>query len=342
MKQRFSWRLALIFSVYVFLVITVAISIAASVMFYLYHKNILSGNPGLVPMLLFAGISIAMGMFFSWLVTHRTFREIDEFVAATQKVSRGDFNVELKEHYHIRELEALTRNFNSMTRELARTEILRNDFVENVSHEFKTPLAAIEGYVTLLQKKDLSEEKRDEYIGKILSNTERLSALSGNILLLSRLENRETEIQTEEFDLDEQIRQILLYMESSWSKKSLELDLELEELRCRGNRDLLAHVWRNLIENAIKFSPEGSVIGIGLKQDGGMISVTVSDQGPGISPEDRERIFEKFYQGDPSRSMSGNGLGLSLVKRIVGLHNGTVNVESEPGKGAVFTVRLPA
>ena len=342
MKQRFSWRLALIFSVYVFLVITVAISIAASVMFYLYHKNILSGNPGLVPMLLFAGISIAMGMFFSWLVTHRTFREIDEFVAATQKVSRGDFNVELKEHYHIRELEALTRNFNSMTRELARTEILRNDFVENVSHEFKTPLAAIEGYVTLLQKKDLSEEKRDEYIGKILSNTERLSALSGNILLLSRLENRETEIQTEEFDLDEQIRQILLYMESSWSKKSLELDLELEELRCRGNRDLLAHVWRNLIENAIKFSPEGSVIGIGLKQDGGMISVTVSDQGPGISPEDRERIFEKFYQGDPSRSMSGNGLGLSLVKRIVGLHNGTINVESEPGKGAVFTVRLPA
>ena len=342
MKQRFSWRLALIFSVYVFLVITVAISIAASVMFYLYHRNILSGNPGPVPMLLFAGISIAMGMFFSWLVTHRTFRDIDEFVAATQKVSRGDFNVELKEHYRIRELEALTRNFNSMTRELARTEILRNDFVENVSHEFKTPLAAIEGYVTLLQKKDLSEEKRDEYIGKILSNTERLSSLSGNILLLSRLENREIEIQTEEFDLAEQIRQILLYMESSWSSKNLELDLELDECMYRGNRDLLAHVWRNLIENAIKFSPEGSVIGIRLTQEDGMIRVTVSDQGPGISPEDRDRIFEKFYQGDRSRSMSGNGLGLSLVKRIAGLHNGTIRVESEPGKGAVFTVRLPA
>ena len=131
-------------------------------------------------------------------------------------------------------------------------------------------------------------------------------------------------------------------MESSWSSKNLELDLELDECMYRGNRDLLAHVWRNLIENAIKFSPEGSVIGIRLTQEDGMIRVTVSDQGPGISPEDRDRIFEKFYQGDRSRSMSGNGLGLSLVKRIAGLHNGTIRVESEPGKGAVFTVRLPA
>ena len=341
MKSRFSWRLALIFAVYVFLVITVAISIAASIMLFLYNRRILSGNPGLVPALLFAGISIVMGMFFSWVATHRTFRQIDAFVDATQKVARGDFDVELKEEFRIQELETITRNFNSMTRELARTEILRNDFVENVSHEFKTPLAAIEGYVTLLQKKDLTEEKRQEYTEKILNNTQRLSRLSGNILLLSRLENRESEIQTEDFELDEQIRQVLLYMENEWSAKNIELDLDLEECTYRGNRDLIANVWRNLLDNAIKFSPDGGTVRIQLHQREDRILVTVEDEGPGISEEDRSRIFEKFYQADRSRSGSGNGLGLALVRRIVTLHGGDVTVESEPGRGALFTVDLP-
>ena len=228
-----------------------------------------------------------------------------------------------------------------MTRELARTEILRNDFVENVSHEFKTPLAAIEGYVTLLQKKDLTEEKRQEYTEKILNNTQRLSRLSGNILLLSRLENRESEIQTEDFELDEQIRQVLLYMENEWSAKNIELDLDLEECTYRGNRDLIANVWRNLLDNAIKFSPDGGAVRVQLHQREDRVLITVEDEGPGISEEDRSRIFEKFYQADRSRSGSGNGLGLALVRRIVTLHGGDVTVESEPGRGALFTVDLP-
>ena len=343
MKERTSWRLALIFTVYIFLIITFTMVVSITIMLLLYHYKILSGNPHGVPFLILACISVGLGTLFSRIAGRRIFRRIDEFVEATQQVARGNFDVRLEDDYStIKEMKIVSHNFNRMVQELSQTEILRNDFVENVSHEFKTPLAAIEGYATLLQKKDLSEEKRSEYTDRILSSTRRLSALSGNILLLSRVENRELDIRTEAFSLDEQIREILLYTEHDWSAKHIELDLDLEECEYTGSQDLLGHVWHNLIDNAVRFSPEGGTIGIRLKKEPDCVRVTVSDQGPGIALEDQARIFEKFYQADKSRSAEGNGLGLALVRRITDLHHGTVELQSAPGQGARFTVTLPA
>lgn len=208
-------------------------------------------------------------------------------------------------------------------------------------HEFKTPLAAIEGYVTLLQRKGLSEEKRQEYTSRILFNTKRLSSLTGNILLLSRLENQESEIQKESYSLDEQLREIILLYEPQWSEKELDLDIDLDSVMCYGNKDLLAQVWQNLIGNAIKFVADGGRIRILLRQKQSGIEVSIIDNGAGMSEDVMNRIYEKFYQGDTSRSSSGNGLGLTLAKRIVDLHGGTISASSKEGKGTAFTVVIP-
>ena len=342
MKERTSWRLALLFTVYIFLIITITMFVSIAIMLFLYHCGILSGNPHGVPFLILACISVVLGTFLSRVASSKIFRKLDEFVDATQQVAKGNFQVRLDDDYStIKEMKIVSQNFNRMVQELSQTEILRNDFVENVSHEFKTPLAAIEGYATLLQKKDLPEDKKEEYTDKILSSTQRLSALSGNILLLSRIENRELDIRRDAFSLDEQIREALLFTEQSWSAKNIELDLDLEECEFNGSQDLLGHVWRNLIDNAIRFSPDGGTISIRLHKDENAVRVTVTDQGPGIAPEDQARIFEKFYQADRSRSAQGNGLGLALVRRITDLHHGTVELQSEPGHGASFTVTLP-
>ena len=235
----------------------------------------------------------------------------------------------------------MAHNFNLMAKELAGTEILRTDFVENVSHEFKTPLSAIEGYTTLLQRKDLSEEKRQNYTKKILYNTRRLSTLTSNILLLSRLENQEIGIKKETFCLDEQLREILLLLEDGWTEKKLELEIDLDAVDYYGNKDLLAHVWQNILSNAIKFAPENGIIHILLRRENGSLITSITDNGIGMSEDVMRRIFEKFYQGDFSRSSQGNGLGLALAKRIVDLHGGNISVSSKEGKGTTFTVSLP-
>lgn len=292
-------------------------------------------------LIFFAIISVIIGMIISKFVARRPIASIVEISEATKEIAKGNFNVQMNEDIRVTEIQTMARNFNLMVRELAATEILRNDFVENVSHEFKTPLAAIEGYVTLLQRKGLSEEKRKEYTDRILFNTKRLSALTGNILLLSRLENQEIEIKKESYSLDEQLREILLMYEPQWSGKKLDLDIDLDSVICCGNKELLAQVWQNLIGNAIKFVSDKGNIRVLLRQKQNAIVVSVVDNGPGMSKEVMGRIYEKFYQGDTSRASSGNGLGLTLAKRIVDLHGGTISVSSKEGKGTTFTVSLP-
>lgn len=225
--------------------------------------------------------------------------------------------------------------------ELSHIETLRNDFVANVSHEFKTPIAAIEGYATLLQNHNLSKEKADHYIEKILENSQRLAKLSGNILTLSKLENQEMVLRKSEYRLDEQIRKAILLLENKWSEKELEFDLELPKVSYYGSESLLEQVWVNLLDNAIKHAPAGSEIHICIWQKDTEFTVSISDNGSGMSDEIQKHIFEKFYQGDPSRKAEGNGLGLALVKRIIELCKGTIEVESVPGNGATFTVVLP-
>lgn len=335
-------KTAFFFSALSFLILVVTMLLNVFLTILLFRTGALEAQTREITLIVFAVVSVIVGMIFSRFAARRPISTIVEISDATKAIAKGNFDVELNEDIRVTEIQTMARNFNLMTRELASTEILRNDFIENVSHEFKTPLAAIEGYVTLLQRKGLSEEKRREYTDRILFNTKRLSALTGNILLLSRLENQEIEIKKESYSLDEQLREIILMYESQWSEKNLDLDIDLDSVICCGNKDLLAQVWQNLIGNAVKFVSDGGTIRVLLQQKENSIEVSVVDNGAGMSADVMNRIYEKFYQGDTSRSSSGNGLGLTLAKRIVDLHNGTISASSKEGKGTAFTVALPA
>lgn len=295
----------------------------------------------LLPICTFGVFSVAMGTLIARIIGGMTMGTVKNISEASKRVAKGDFEIQLDENVPIEEIRTMAQNFNLMVRELNNTEMLRSDFVENVSHEFKTPLASIEGYVTLLQNPNLAEERRGEYTQKILSNTRRLSSLTGNILLLSRLENQEIEIKKESYSLDEQLRQTILLFQDSWAEKEIELDIDLETLDYLGNRELLMHVWENIFGNAVKFSRAGGEIGVYLSKTEKGVCVRIKDNGIGMDAVTLKRIYEKFYQGERSHSGSGNGLGMALAKRIVDLHRGEITVRSEEGKGSEFTVILP-
>lgn len=334
-------KTAVLFSALIFLILMISMMLNFFLTMVLFRMGAGKSQPREITLIVFAVVSIIVGMIFSRFAARRPIGTIVEISEATKEIAKGNFDVRLNEDIRITEIQTMAHNFNIMTRELATTEMLRNDFIENVSHEFKTPLSAIDGYVTLLQREDLSDKKRSEYTERILFNTKRLSALTGNILLLSRLENQEIEIKKESYSLDEQLREVLLMYEPQWSKKNLDLDIDLDPVIFYGNKDLLAQVWQNLIGNAIKFVADNGQIRVLLRQRQSNIEVTVVDNGPGMKNEVMERIYEKFYQGDTSRASSGNGLGLTLAKRIVDLHDGTIQASSKIGKGTVFRVSLP-
>ena len=259
---------------------------------------------------------------------------------AAKKVARGDFSVRLEEKSIAKEIEEIATSFNIMVKELSNTETLRSDFVGNVSHEFKTPLSAIEGYATLLQDERLTKEEQALYVSRILENTSRLSKLTHSILSLSQLENQEIVLQQEVYSLDEQIRRVLLGYEPLWEEKELTIDLALESTQIYGSKSLLAQVWSNLIDNAIKFSRKGGTLFVSCWEFDGKIVVRVRDSGIGMSEEVRLHAFDKFYQGERSHSGQGSGLGLALVRRIVSLSDGAIEIQSKEGKGTEIIVTL--
>ena len=260
--------------------------------------------------------------------------------SAMREVADGDFKVEAKCESRIQDVQDIYDSFNSMVRELSTTETLQTDFISDVSHEFKTPINAIEGYASLLEGEPSPEEQR-AYVEKILFNTRRLSALTGNILLLSKLSNQSILPQKTQFRLDEQIRQAIVALEQMWSEKELGFEVELAETPFFGYESLLPHVWTNLIGNAVKFSPKGGEIRIKMMRTEGAVVFTIEDDGPGIVPGDEEHIFTKFYQSESSHGMEGNGLGLALVRQIVEMSSGSVDVQNLEAGGCRFTVRLP-
>ena len=259
--------------------------------------------------------------------------------SAMREVADGDFKVEAKCESRIQDVQDIYDSFNSMVRELSTTETLQTDFISDVSHEFKTPINAIEGYASLLEGEPSPEEQR-AYVEKILFNTRRLSALTGNILLLSKLSNQSILPQKTQFRLDEQIRQAIVALEQKWSEKELGFEVELAETPFFGYESLLPHVWTNLIGNAVKFSPKGGEIRIKMMRTEGAVVFTIEDDGPGIVPGDEEHIFTKFYQSESSHGMEGNGLGLALVRQIVEMSGGSVDVRNLEAGGCRFTVRL--
>lgn len=260
---------------------------------------------------------------------------------AMRKVAGGDFSVRLDCSSRIRDVREVYGSFNTMVKELGNTETLQTDFVSNVSHEFKTPINAIEGYASLLQDSQLTDEQKNAYIDKIIFNTRRLSDLVGNILLLSKVNNQTISLKAITFRLDEQVRQSILALESKWEKKEIEFDIDLDEIEYTGYENLLSHVWLNLIDNAVKFSPQNGQIRIRLKQLDGSVTFSIWDNGLPIPEADIDRIFNKFYQGDNSHASEGNGLGLALVRKIVAAAHGTINVTSSEDAGTEFVVALP-
>lgn len=336
-----SIKMAVIFSLLIFAVLALTSFLSTIMTARFFRPGML--RPGIGPVHFAFPIitSVLAGCIISYLVTRRPIKTAEEISKAMKAVAKGNFSIRLDEKTSVSEFREMASNFNVMAKELESTELLRKDFIENVSHEFKTPLAAIEGYTTLLQRKDLSDEKKEEYVRKILLSTHRLNSLTGNILLLSRLENDEANISKKTFLLDEQIRESILLLEETWSEKNIALDIQLSPCKYYASEELLSHVWTNIIGNAVKFVPQGGAIAIKLFYHQNNVIIMISDSGPGMNEETMKRVFEKFYQADSSRSTGGNGLGLALAKRIIDLHKGEIFVQSEEGKGTAFTVKLP-
>lgn len=287
---------------------------------------------------------IAIGTGISFATMKIWIGRITRISQAMRDIAKGNFKKrvpEEKETEVITELGDLERSFNQMASDLEGIEMFRNDFINNFSHEFKTPIVSIRGFARQLQSGNLNDEQRKEYIDIIVSESERLSTMSQNVLLLTKLENQSIVTEKSEFYLDEQIRNCILLLEKSWSEKDIELDIDLDEIEYEFNEEMLSHVWINLISNAIKFTPEGGKMRCSLKRIGNSVVFEIEDNGEGMSEEVKSRIFEKFYQGDSSHATKGNGIGLNIVQRIVTLAGGSISVESQIGNGSKFTVRIP-
>lgn len=335
--NNFSLRLRLTLQVCSELLVTVIVS---SLLSMLIPSELLGDWVGR-PILVLALISLLIGSILTFFLSRMFFDPIRKLGKAMDKVANGNFDIQMEvKPTTSREIREIYEGFNLMTQELRNTEILQTNFVSNVSHEFKTPINAIEGYSMLLQGSDSLTQQQQIYVEKIIFNTRRLSTLAGNILLLSKIENQSIPTNQTHFRLDEQIRQSILSLEAAWEPKDLEFDVELDRIEYFGNENLLHHVWDNLIGNAVKFSPQGGMIRLRLYLDDG-IHFTVEDQGNGISPDSLHHIFDKFYQADSSHREEGNGLGLALVKRILTFEGGTVTAQNLPQRGCIFHVTLP-
>ena len=271
-------------------------------------------------------------------------RPVKIITDATERIMQGDFSVRIP---HIQDFAGETgfnqigKAINKMAEELAGTETLRTDFIANVSHELKTPLAVMGNYATMLQRPGITEAEKNEYAKAISDAARKLAMLITNILKLNKLENQQIFPSPQEFDLGEQLCESLLQFEDTWEAKSLSIETDIaDDIRIRSDPELLSLVWNNLISNAVKFTPSGGTISVRLKEEDGFVAVSVRDTGCGIKPEVGKHIFEKFYQGDTSQATQGNGLGLALVKRVVDILGGEIGIESVFGQGSRFTVKI--
>ncbi len=336
------------FKLWILFAVTVAFTMASAffltgfLAYWSFRANLImeDGFRAWLPLISFGIAAIMVSVFLTLLVSSRFFRPIEHLIRALEQVTAGDFRVRLPENAYDLEIAEMNINFNKMVKELKSMEMLQADFIQNVSHEIKTPLSAIEGYASLLCSEELSEEGK-QYLERILESTKRLSYLTGNILKLSKLENQQIISEKQQFSLDEQLRQAVLLLEPFWDKKNLIMDIDLSEVYFYGSEELLFQVWTNLLSNAIKFTPKGGSISIRLEQGIHDIHVDIQDTGIGMTEEVQSHIFDKFYQGEKNRNMEGNGLGLALVKKIIELCDGTISVKSQPDHGSVFTVRFP-
>ncbi len=324
-------------------ILLVALLVATMLEYTFQKLNIISiigiGTAGWYWVLIFIATSIVIGLALAFLLGRIIFKPINKIVDGMEKLSEGDFStrISLGKYDEIKKIE---NSFNTLAKELEKTEILRSDFINDFSHEFKTPIVSISALITLLKNENLSEEKRKQYLLVMEEEANRLTKMTSNSLYLSKIETQGILTNKESFNVSEQIRDSLLLLEKRWTEKNITPSLDFEEYRISANEDMLKQVWVNLIDNAIKFSNPGGEIEINAKSESDMLTVSIGNYGAEIPESDYDAIFSKFYQCDKSRASEGNGIGLSIVKHIITLHNGKISVESKNGK-TVFTVTLP-
>lgn len=343
-KQRFA--LTLLFSGIVFCFLIITTLIVGAVIIYLIHQGILEPGKDIVRsrnrIFYIMVASVILGSIFTAITCRYPLKPVNTIINAMNRLASGDFKTRLHfgkilgKHPTIIEI---TDSFNHMAEELEKTEMLRSDFINNFSHEFKTPIVSIAGFAKLLKRGDLTEEQKAEYIDIIEEESLRLSAMATNVLKLTKIENQSILTDVSEYNLSEQIRSCVLLLENKWTKKNVIPDIDFDEYYINANEEMMKEVWINLIDNAIKYSDEGGTLGITITETEERILVSVSNSGTEIPDESKELIFRKFYQVDESHSSEGNGVGLAVVKEIVKLHKGDVTVFSSNNK-TVFTVSL--
>lgn len=330
-----------IFVAALILVVTIAIII---LMAYIFNKTeviriYLESDLGAFAIVLFITSSVIVGIGAAYVFGQIFMKPIKRIINGMTSLSDGkyDVSIDLGNHSALKEL---AESFNKLSEELKKNELISTDFINNFSHELKTPLVSIKGLISLMKKPNFPEEKRLEYLQIIEEEANRLSTLTTNILSLSKIENDKIVTNKTKFNISEQIRTCVLLLEKKWTKKNIEFIMEIDELNIIGNEDLLKQVWFNLIDNAIKFSPNNKDIIIKMTESPKEISVSIINEGPTIKEEEKDKIFNKFYQIDKNHTTEGNGIGLSIVKKIMELHNGKINLDSN-NNITKFTITLP-
>ncbi|MBQ8725524.1 MAG: HAMP domain-containing histidine kinase [Clostridia bacterium] len=333
-------RMAFVFGVAGILL--VAILLAAVLEYILVEveafTNFSLENSTLLWILMFSAISIIIGLALTFILQRVILKPVNTLLDGMDKLANGEFNTRI-DLGSVEGITGISDKFNALARELQKIEILRSDFVNNFSHEMKTPIVSISSLISLMKNGEISKDKQMQYLNIIEEEINRLSEMTTNVLNLSKIENQGIITEKTEFNLSEQIRTCVLLLEKKWSRKKLELDVDFDEYTVVANEDMLKQVWFNLIDNAIKFAERSSLLKISICKNEGKTVVKVTNKGEPIAKEDYEKIFQKFYQGSSSSKKDGNGIGLSIVKHIVDLHEGRITAESKDGL-TTFTVTL--
>ncbi len=339
-------RLSITFSLIVLAVLLAVLAISAFTAFFLEKLGVLSATDGFsaTQIIIFMAISsVVMGTAISIITTKMILSPLNMIISKLKSLTNGNFGTRVdfdKIVSRVPSFLELSTVFNKLSEELKNTEMLRSDFINNFSHEFKTPIVSIAGFAKLLKKGNLTEEQRTQYLNAIEEESLRLSYMATNVLHLTKIENQSILTDLTTYNVSEQLRSCILILEPKWAKKDIEFQIEFNEYTINANEELLKQVWINLIDNAIKFSKNEGTVTIKASDITDYIFVSITNYGTEINPETKSKIFNKFYQSDVSHSSEGNGIGLAVVKKIVDLHKGSVSVSSE-NNTVTFTVTIP-
>lgn len=339
-------RLTVTFSIMVLAVLVVVLGLSAFTAYLLDALGVLASDGGIsaTQIVIFMAISsVVMGTTISVITSKMILSPLNMITSKLKSLTSGNFGTRVDFDRIVSRVPSfleLSEVFNKLSEELKNTEMLRSDFINNFSHEFKTPIVSIAGFAKLLKKGNLTEEQQNQYLDAIEEESLRLSYMATNVLNLTKIENQSILTDLSTYNVSEQIRSSILILEPKWAKKDIEFQLELNEYTINANEELLKQVWINLIDNAIKFSQSGAEVTIKAADIKDYIFVSITNYGKEIAPDTKSKIFNKFYQADVSHSTEGNGIGLAIVKKIIELHKGTVSVTSEE-QSVTFTVTIP-